>query len=249
MVAINGLWKVIVKILIELESLIDTRIGVMRTKFPNEVCNLDTNAYINRELDCIPGLLGVSVADWSAAWNSRDNYTLANSIYTDMFKRFAFVIGGTIYSALSDPTTGKISLTINTYPYQLSDYEKECIKDSILDQLWCMIDIDVVYLEPCLITTAYLRNNDYLVYVLYDYKAWGEATLTELDKCPYPELKIYYPKIAQSLTHEELTNIQRSNVDLFEQHRREFIAFYSAEAVEVSSMCFLPELKEEELPK
>lgn len=224
------------RILIDIDALIDTRVGLIRQHWPDKLSDFDFDSYSNRVRDDIHSRIGVSKEEWDEKWNNRDLDTFANSRYTVLYTNLPVVFGSAIFNSLSDPMGEAIEVIINTYPYQFSEEEVMCICEMVNSVFWRPIKINTISEPLENITSQALGNLEVTSYIVYDYIEWVKLNISNITTEPKPALRIYYPALYSFIDDEELDNLTRGKVNLFDQHAREFAIFYSAVALETKLM-------------
>lgn len=157
------------KIYIDLDSLLDTRLGTL-AKINDSLAsdNFDTN-YHFRERDSFKG---ISREEFKKAYAKRDEETLSLSRITNIFK---FVIPKLIIPLIDKTRPNSyvegLILEINLYPYLLDDETKQEIHRAISVWIENLIPITLVTLSIEERTPEHCRDN-YVAVIQYEHADW-----------------------------------------------------------------------------
>ena len=173
------------RILIELDVLIDSRLGTVRKLYPEVADDLKMNkSYRMRKDDLLHRIdPRIDEASYKLAYDGRDIETLDVSFSTLMIDyihkllaRLQTVIDG------NNPLIQDAQLVINTYPYQLTDDQAKLIALAVSTAIGTSGVIDTVYMAPSEITLDFLEQNGFMAYLLYDFNLWTMCTLPDTQK-------------------------------------------------------------------
>lgn len=149
-------------ILVELDCLLDTRIGCVYKNRPDLFEHILNRKYHQRYIDNFyPG--------YDSDYAKRDITILKNSAVTpvaQIIKEFSL---DTYLNSLNTPFVKKPRVRINTYPYDIQD--PKWIIAAIVAITDKKADVEVVSMKPEEVTPQYLKNHISVV-VMYDYTKW-----------------------------------------------------------------------------
>lgn len=198
---------------VSLDVLLDTRLGTVLKIAGVDVSDrvLKGNYYF-REDDDFPG---VNLAAYKAAYKARDVETLALSTLTNVVEVLRDILVTLMKQAVVRPFHEGVCLTINTYPYQLTEEETRevlkmmAIKFQALTNLDVPIRFDAVHLSEAELTPEYCTAH-FSAMFMYDYEQWLAAQQHAIIKRPIPEVTLYAPALyfAQTPSEETLAELK-----------------------------------------
>lgn len=156
-------------VLIDLDSILDTRLGTLAKIDPELVeKNLNTD-YLKRDRDCFTG---INESAFKEAYAKRDVETLALSKITNIFK---FLIPGIILPKL-DATSPhnankKCTLEVNVFPYQLDKEVIDEIQKAISVWLEDIVPVRMVHYDVPSLTPKHCKDN-YTEIISYELEQW-----------------------------------------------------------------------------
>lgn len=175
-----------VTIMVDLDMLIDTRLGVMVSQFgvdPSKV--IPDTTYRHRISDAVlPELVGIDGPKFRSAMkpeardlNKKD--IIQNSMVTNLGLTLPRVLANSLASTSDWEIMDSVKIIINTYPYQLTSEEREILAWGVVNnglKKWPeIIKVTAEYHPYSSLTSGVLdvRRIDGLY--LYDIAAWVEA--------------------------------------------------------------------------
>lgn len=207
---------------VELDAIFDTRLSILNKYYSDEIVEKNiTEDYFNRSID---RFTDIGYEDFKEKYATRDSSILLDTITTHvpgLIKDFVF---NSVKSAINGPT-GKITpkVTINTYPYKLSNKDKEFFRDMMVSLTNGYADIKIVDMSYKEITPQYLDSN-VSVMILYDYTAWLDANAEVFKYKTVPDVSLIAPAIYFKIPNRNAVNkVLAMGTDVF----REVIYFTS----------------------
>lgn len=210
--------------MVDLDSLFDTRHGTLVMNFFDETVKLFEAHKYHGYLDfSFNGFIDKEA--FSQAYDARDKRALANSTLTlaiDIVRDFVLSI------STADPNAPYVyypKIVINTYPYQLTDEEKENIGIGISAYLKDKVEIEIVYMSYEELTVDFVADN-LTVLMLFEYHKWldAQANAGNFNKRACADVTLFGPEIFFKETPRSdkerkdtflmLTNISRPFVNL-----------------------------------
>ena len=189
-------------LMIELDCLLDTRIGVIASMGGDELKTIIATDYHNRAMDIFPGIDNDKFQEMYA---NRDKTILKNSMITPMGDMLKDFVHKTINLIHTSPFHMKPKIIINLYPYQLNEDEIVNIIVSVRAKTLGLADVTAVNLSYEQLTPSYVKNNVSIL-VLYEYYKWLEAqSLNEaFKKVTCPEVALLGPAIFFKIPDKQL---------------------------------------------
>lgn len=173
------------KILTDLDTLLDTRLGVIRTIYPAAAATLLSNReYWLREYTDWSVLTDgkVTNAQFQAAWVKRGIEVAQHSVMTAFQPVFHKILADCALAGLSGQSQFEVGVEVNIWPYDLQHDELDELTELIRSQLganvpitFCSIPLDL--LTPALMTEKYAACVSYL---FHDWIKLHSIDLTKL---------------------------------------------------------------------
>lgn len=152
-------------ILVDLDSILDTRLATLQRLGTDAVQNALNNDYFTRIADEFENI------DFKAEYAKRDHKTLYQALVTPIISVINEFTQQTLTALVGSPFRRQPKLLLNIYPYQLDDQQTQAIVQGLAKVTLNTIDIEVVNLNPEEITPIYVKHN-LAVMILYDYCQW-----------------------------------------------------------------------------
>lgn len=158
-------------LLVELDCLQDTRIATIARIDQMAAQTALSSGYHTRESDHFPW---VDMKLFKELYAKRDRTTLAHSAPTNMLLVVRELLKLMVKNneIANHPTRiHPISLSINTYPYELSKEEQEAILAVYSSRFGDICPVELVTYSPASLSPAFIRQN-YATMVMYDPHTW-----------------------------------------------------------------------------
>lgn len=218
-------------VLIDLDTLLDTRIGTIKNHFPETASKIVVKDYVNRIRNDLWNTIGVTEEQWTNAWKNRDVLTLANSTFTGLYHNTPLILGSILANGKVSPVHDELRITVNVWPYKLNEQELEDIVYSVQARLWDKCDITTCYLPPDAITPD-LLNTKFKTYITYDFEYWMSKQLDAFKIKRVPTVTVYYPAIVNHYNEEEFKIMMDKKVNPFDDLKRRLAEYLTCDAVD-----------------
>lgn len=188
---------------IELDCLLDTRIGTLMTHFGKEqVYDTLSSEYHEREFDIFPN---VDYNTFQELYQRRDRSVLKNSIRTIIFSVINDFIQGTFNNAINSPFVFVPKIIVNVYPYKLVEEEKNLIRNMVISLTKQLSDVEVVDMDYSSITPIWVKKNEISLMIMYDYHLWLEAQASngQFKKHACPDVGLMTPSLYKKEKHTD----------------------------------------------
>lgn len=180
------------KVYVDLDSLLDTRLGTLNRIDPEIGIKYLTNPdYYTRDEDKFEG---VDDEVFREMYNKRDKETLSVSSATQFCLELGRIVIDLVTESHVSPTRGEVSVTVNTYPYILNKEEKEAIKACVMFYTKETVDVDVIY-KPLEELDGTFFKQDYVAIAMYHYIDWIELHLAKIAMDPLFDINFIAPQI------------------------------------------------------
>lgn len=226
-------------IFIELDSLFDTRLGVLYMEFGEKILDI-LPTYKKRNIDSFMPL--VNNADFAELYRKRNKDVLRNSMQTNIFGLAKSFVNNAISEMTLNPFPASPRVILNTYPYNLTFDEKQIFLKLLIAKVSSYADIDIVYLPNKDINPKYLNENVELL-IKYDYTEWFEdqALHNTYVKHKCPDVKFITPAILNmdsKALSEVIENEKESPMGTFDSFRFVFADLIDLEFSKPSLFCY-----------
>lgn len=159
------------RMLVELDCILDTRLGVLLDIDPEKVPTILAKDYHGRLWDVFPE---VDLLTYQKRYKERDSSVLKNAWATPMVDLIEDFVFKTLKQTLRTPFHKTPKVDINIYPYVLTDEEVSVIISAIAVITNEQTDIEVVSYSPEELNPVFLKNH-YEVVMMYDFHIWLET--------------------------------------------------------------------------
>ena len=234
-------------ILVDLDSLQDTRFGVLGNHFPNIARSLldDQYRWLNRTSDHVDGVDDDVFRTLYADRMNNPDKVLGNSPLTSIPAILSKHILAHSGSADAQFVGSRLRLHINTWPYQFTEEVTDIFVRTLATWLKgteYLTEIKAVYLPPSALTPRYIMEMGYDVLYMYDLLAWINAQGEALIKLVLPTISLVTPRLMRNPDAEELKLIPAAfkGRDLFTTLTEELRYIIDLDFLDASYFSFVP---------
>ena len=200
-------------IYVELDCLLDTRLGTVARINPDIAEKLLENDYTKRRSDVFEG---IALAEYKEAYANRDVDTLLRSAPTACLNLFHHLIEGVEKNPGIQPERTKKELIVNCYPYDLTHPEQEELVNCIAVWIQNLIPVSLIHrkMEDC--SPAFFKGV-YSQLLMYNFSQWMEYHAPSFENYKMPTVTCFTPQvfIDKNPTDEELDKITKESADPF----------------------------------
>lgn len=215
-------------VLIDLDALLDTRMGVLCARFPSQVPAVDLEAYVNRNTNNLPKLFNVNKNEWDAAWASRDLSALKHSHATSLSKTLSRLLAPHKVRGDVSPIHDRLHLLVNYWPYKLTEELQQEFTIAIAELTTEGTLVSMVSHAPKDLTPSFIDKR-YQAMVLYDYLPWLDAQKEALGETRIPRVVVYTQGVIIDDDPEMLENIKRESIDPFVRLKQHLAEYFSVQ--------------------
>lgn len=196
--------KILQSIYVDLDSLLDTRIGTISKISDEAALNVLLNDYHSREIDVFKD---IDMGLYKELYAKRDIETLKRSYCTSMVKVIKDIAIGLNEQAIMRPFHEGAKITVNYYPYNLNSDEIEEFRKVITMWINGVSDVELITISTKDLTPLLCRNT-YALLIMYDYDNWLNTHATSFAKTLMPETTLLGPALYfnKKPTEDELAN-------------------------------------------
>ncbi len=198
------------KVLIDLDSLLDTRLGVLAGLDEAAVRTvIGTPAYWQREHTDWHVLTGGRVTNetFQSAWKARGNDDLRRSVMTGIILVLSRVLTEYNRNMQEGIVEDDVCLEVNLHPYSLEYDELEELEGVLHELLYPELTVSFCS-RPLEELTPKVLNETYAAVFLYDFPPWIKHHCFNLGKQRCPGLNVVVPKLFEK-DPRELTKEQK----------------------------------------
>lgn len=186
-------------VLVDLDSIMDTRLAVVSMLNPKAAQVLMSEAYYTRLSDDFEAQTGglITNSEYREAWDTRDASVLQYTRVTNMILMMEQLFKTLTNNMMNTPFCEGVRLTVNTWPYRLSEEATELLLTCCQAISGIAVKVEAVWLPPESLTPAWIKDN-LAAMIMYDYQPWLVAQDAALIKTPMPEIVVFIPALSYS---------------------------------------------------
>lgn len=215
------------KVLIDLDSLLDTRLGVLAGIDETATQQVIASpAYWNREHTDWAVLTNGKVTNdtFHAAWVARGKADLQRSVMTGIMVVLSRVLTEYNRNMQEGVVEEDVCLEVNLYPYELEYEEHEALEEVLHELLYPELTVSFCY-RPMEELTPKVMNDHYAAVFLYDFPPWIKHHCFNLGKQRCPGLNVIVPKLFERNPHDLTKEQKQDEVFGFRLWLMEYIDF------------------------
>lgn len=215
-------------VLIDIDCLLDTRLGLFHQAFPSAFKKLDLTSYCDRNHNRLWELFGISKKRWDKRWRERTVAAMESCQPTTLLFNLKPIIVNKYIDGKTSPVHDPLHLYINIYPYRLSDEERVEVVNAVRE--WTMEDIDIetVYLAPRKMTPSIIKERYQSIFML-DFVSWMETHGPELADARMPCVMFNVPAFVHDDNKELMSAADRESIDPFKLTQQSLAEYLSLE--------------------
>lgn len=191
---------------IDLDSLLDTRVGVVAVNDSEAATMLMQEPYWLRESDDFAELTQgrVTHALFRQWWQARDKQALVAARPTNIIRILEELSEALVTSQVNLPFVARVKYLVNYWPYQLDELEIQAIQQACEILTGNVVEVKMIQMTPQQLTPQWIKREVSLL-VLYDYWIWMDAQRENFASSPIPEVNLLAPAISHAhvMTQED----------------------------------------------
>ena len=201
------------KIYIDLDSLLDTRMGLLASLDVDKAVDVLNSDYHKRFIDKFPG---ISASEFKELYSKRTADILPFSLITETFE----IIHTTVKEAVIENMKGGQNLghplTVNIFPYELEPDEIEEMRDVIFQLNHGCSDVELISMSNDDLTPEFIKKN-YCMVIKYDFADWLHIQQNNLVSKPIPAVIFIAPSLYYDCepSEEKIAEFKRDNLNPF----------------------------------
>lgn len=189
--------KLFNNIYIDLDSLLDTRLGVISELDPTALeYMIKDGRYWARVYDDWSTLTDGRVSDeqFTVAWDNRTHETLKASMLTEIFGPLRNIMTLYTQNVKEGHVEKPLCMTVNMHPYGLSDDEQEAIAEALMYHVGARFEVFFVSIGPDELTPTLLFSR-YEAAIMYHFHSWIVKHGFALANQPTPDFVLMVPRL------------------------------------------------------
>lgn len=201
------------KIYVELDCLLDTRIGTVAMISEDLATQVLKNGYHQRLEDTFKD---VNPIEFKERYNNRNIDTLKYSTITTVIPLLRHLCTLIYEETISRPYHSGPEIILNIYPYFMTDETVTAIRSAVERWMGLMTPVTISRIEPKDLKPVLCK--DFSLMIMYDPTVWFNENLEELLKKPLRDVTLYIPKLyrnRQDKTDEEIAKDTEEVMDPF----------------------------------
>ncbi len=215
---------------LDLDTLIDTRFGLLYQRFPKAFRKLDVHEFCTRNHNRLWEFANCDEKTWDKQWSLRDMATIESSKPTNLLIGLKEIIVARYSQGKTSPVHEPMTITVNTYPYRFSKEALDEIKQAVREWTFDDIDIHTVYLAPAMLTPDTIKTN-YQSLFIHDWVSWMVEHRDALKECKIPTVIFHVPTYIHDNSPALMEAVLQGDVDPFAQMARYLSEFMAVELV------------------
>lgn len=176
---------------VELDCLLDTRLATIARIDQELAAKVIREGYHKRMSDHFPG---VPLDQYKELYANRDHTTLEHSVCTPVVKLVDQICEEFKAEAQTSPDHNGAFVTVNCYPYDVDEEERDILRMSIAEWIGTDVEIDVVSFPREELTPDYIITR-YAVLVMYDYYNWMDMHARNFEVTRIPSVRLIAPAL------------------------------------------------------
>lgn len=187
-------------LLIDLDALLDTRLGTIEKLNPQAAEECIENGFTKRAVDDVELFTDkITNGEYKEAYSKRDVETLKRSRLTNMIFPLSDMIKQMDLNIMQEQ--GVISdgcVVINHYPYKLTKEEASTIRNSVMDYIGGGIKVHMAEFPYDQLNIQEMKRKDIRTFITYNSEQWFNEVLVNAPKSSIianPQMDVIIPKM------------------------------------------------------
>lgn len=155
-------------LLVDLDSILDTRAVVLLKSFPTEFEKIIASDYHSRFTDDFEG---VGIQAFNSAYMKRDESVVREAIATPILELINRFVKQTVTASMTSPFVRRPRIDVNIWPYKLSDKTLGSIVAGIAARSGGYSDVSIVSYSPEQLTPRLIKER-YVELIMYHWVDW-----------------------------------------------------------------------------
>ena len=206
------------KILVELDALLDTRLGTanyLDHSLPKKLCDA---GYLKRQTDNFAHELGVDLdqAKFDQTYRQRGEQVLRHSYMTNLMPAFSHITEDLARQAIHTPFQQDIRVEVNLHPFSMTEAVAKEVCASVGYMLSIETEVEHTFLSHQELTPQFIDKH-YAALFIYDFNNWINHHSEALKENPLTRVTFVCPALysGQIPNEEDVYDEEIGNIDPF----------------------------------
>ena len=193
-------------IMIDVDAMIDTRLGTIDKLYGSEVtASLLTQRYLTRPTDEFHLLNpAINTEEYRKAFEKRDVECVGRGMPTNLMSDFGAMLDAHLDEILGqNPENKRIKIELNVAPYDFNNEEKQDLADCFREWTGTPFDINVIDIPVEQMTMSLIASRKWSAIFTYDFDRFQYYTFVKNARpgidVGNPQVSLFVPRIAASI--------------------------------------------------
>lgn len=235
------------RILAELDAILDTRLPVVATIDPEAAARLVVSpAYYLRQIDDFSEITQIPHEQYLKAFKGRNDEHVQGSRITNIVLRIRELTHHLQELNMHEPIATSVTVDVNVFPYRLDEFGTE-ICNAVAAPCAPGTLVNLVRLSPDELSPSFIKKN-YTAMFVYNFDEWFSRNMKQLEQIQMPTVTVFAPALYRQplpeLDDEDKEHLQdRDPFELIEETHVFFLRLVFLDAKEFSILQYweLPE--------
>jgi hypothetical protein len=189
-------------VLIDLDALLDTRLGALSLSTGMDVAEILKCGYHDRTSDDMSVLdKRLDTVAFKKLYDHRNNTVMQNSMMTNLLDFLHTFFKDIRHESLYAADIPEIIVTLNIYPYTLDDDARHMLVNAVSNHIG-IYKVNVVSLPLVSLIPDYIKAN-YRTVFMYHFREWYLLHYKQLKDKKIPQVGFYVPKLNADVATQE----------------------------------------------
>lgn len=225
---------------VDLDALLDTRIATLALHDSTAAAEaVKSESYFNRDINDFSEWTDLTVEQFNELYAKRDVRTLKGSFRTHIPALLERILMDLTAQELTGPTVTSPKVFVNSYPYQLSEEEREMLGYAIAHFAGINVPVTVGSIPYENLTPTVIQKQ-FSGLIFYNFRDWLAFQHETLKKTKLQETLV----IAPQLYHEKRVGVDeyrydnmREDVDPWDLFKVGFLELFDIQTIPMSQYC------------
>jgi hypothetical protein len=218
-------------IYIELDCLLDSRLGTIRRMGVEHAERVLTPGYLTREIDEFDG---IDSQEFKKLYEARDVETLKHSSITALVTRLKDLTTFLSELAIARPYFNGIQIALNVHPYRFDNEELKELRQCVSVWTGGLVPVELINIPPAKLTPIYVKSNFSMLF-MYDLDGWVQKQQEALNETRLPEIHLVAPAlyVGEKPDEKTLKELIRTAAHPFQATTMLAIPFFGLELIDI----------------
>lgn len=225
---------------IDLDCLLDTRLGTLAKKDIRLASEVLNNGYHTREIDEFPG---VSADEFKQLYKARDEEVLELSVFTNAIKILQGCVKGTLDNIFKGGQNTGVEIVVNIHPYNLDEETCDDIVRAVALHTFNTVNVKSINVPDEFLFPSFCKEN-YDLMIRYGFEDWVAMHSKAFETVKMPTMGFISPAIYSKVpTEEEFAELKEQKVHPFKATEMLMAPLFSLRLLEISVFSITNDIK------